>query len=76
MKRAKVVGCVLASALLLSGCSTVARVGAVLEATGEVVGKVGAVLSEGATADIRSGTDSVGITDAAAPAPAPAGSNP
>lgn len=56
----------LAAVVILAGCSTISRVGAVLEATGEVVGKVGAVLSEGATGDIKSGTDAVGITAAAA----------
>lgn len=56
----------LAVVVLLAGCHTIARVGAVLEATGAVVGEVGAVISEGAVGDIKTGTDTVGLTAAAA----------
>ena len=52
-------------ACLFTGCATVAKIGAVLEATGGVMEKIGEVVSDGAVGDITHGTDAVGITSTA-----------
>lgn len=59
------------------GCATVAKVGEVLHSAGDTISAVGDVLCEGAADDMKSGTDTIGITaPAAPPAPPPAATPP